>query len=83
MAMLRKTITVTERQESWIKSQIDSGDYGNDSEYLRDLIRNDQINKEKLALLRHALIEGEESGISKRSMADILADAKKRNELSV
>ncbi len=83
MAMLRKTITVTERQESWIKSQIDSGDYGNDSEYLRDLIRNDQINKEKLAVLRHALIEGEESGISKRSMADILADAKKRHELSV
>ena len=81
--MLRKTITVTERQESWIKSQIDSGDYGNDSEYLRDLIRNDQINKEKLAVLRHALIEGEESGISNRSMTDILADAKKRHELSV
>ena len=83
MAMLRKTITVTERQDSWIKSQIDSGDYGNDSEYLRDLIRNDQINKEKLALLRHALIEGEESGISKRSMADILRDAKTRHKLSV
>ena len=82
MAMLRKTITVTERQESWIKSQIDSGDYGNDSEYLRDLIRNDQINKEKLALLRHALIEGEESGISKRSMTDILADAKQRNNVT-
>ncbi len=83
MAMLRKTITVTERQESWIKSQIDSGDYGNDSEYLRDLIRNDQINKEKLALLRHALIEGEESGISKRSMTDILADAKQRNNVTM
>ena len=28
--------------DDWIKSQIDSGRYGNDSEYVRDLIRKDQ-----------------------------------------
>ena len=83
MAMLRKTITVTEQQGSWIKSQIESGQYGNDSEYLRELIRNDQENKEKIALLRAALIEGENSGISNRSMADMLNDAKARHNLSV
>lgn len=83
MAMLRKTITVTEQQESFIKSQIESGHYGNDSEYLRDLIRLDQERKEKIALLRTALIDGENSGISQRSMADILNDAKKRHGVDV
>lgn len=82
MVMLRKTITVTEQQDSWIKSQINSGRYGNDSEYLRELIRLDQANKEKMAILRAALIEGEESGISQRGMSDILNDAKERHGLN-
>jgi len=82
MAMLRKTITVTEQQDSWIKAQIHSGQYGNDSEYLRELIRLDQANKEKMTILRAALIEGEESGISQRGMSDILNDAKDRHGIS-
>ena len=83
MPMQRKTITVTEQQDAWIKSQIDSGKYGNDSEYLRELIRLDQEHKQKIAVLRSALIEGEKSGISKRNMVDILKDAKKRHSLNV
>jgi antitoxin ParD1/3/4 len=81
--MQRKTITVTEQQESWIKSQIDSGNYGNDSEYLRELIRLDQEYKNKIAMLRSALIEGEKSGVTDRSMADILNDAKERHSINV
>ncbi len=83
MPMQRKTITVTEQQESWIKSQIDSGNYGNDSEYLRELIRLDQEYKNKIAMLRSALIEGEKSGVTDRSMADILNDAKERHSINV
>lgn len=83
MSMQRKTITVTEQQDSWIKSQIESGAYGNDSEYLRDLIRQDQEYKKKIALLQSALIDGEKSGISQRSMEDILRDAKARHKIDV
>ncbi len=83
MSMQRKTITVTEQQDRWIKSQVDSGQYGNDSEYLRELIRHDQEYKHKIELLRFALVEGEESGISERSMTDILNDAKKRHGVNV
>ena len=39
MATIRKTITLTEKQDEWIKGQIARGDFTNDSEYLRDLIR--------------------------------------------
>ncbi|MDF1588425.1 MAG: type II toxin-antitoxin system ParD family antitoxin [Gammaproteobacteria bacterium] len=62
MSMHRKTITLTEQQDDWVKAQIESGHFGNDSEYIRDLIRRDQQTKERLAMLRQALAEGESSG---------------------
>jgi len=65
MGMHRKTITLTEQQDDWVKGQIESGHFGNDSEYIRDLIRRDQQAKERLATLRQALAEGESSGKSK------------------
>jgi len=71
MAMLRKTITITDKMESWVKSQIDSGKYGNDSEYFRDLIRRDQDKIEIEAKLRTMLNEAEASGKSNRSIPDI------------
>lgn len=83
MSMQRKTITVTEQQNIWIKSQVDSGEYGNDSEYLRSLIRHDKDYRHKIELLRSALMEGEKSGVSDRSMTDILNDAKKRHGMDV
>ena len=30
MALVRKSITVTDRQEQWIRAQVASGGYGND-----------------------------------------------------
>ncbi len=62
MSMHRKTITLTEQQNTWVKGQIESGHFGNDSEYIRELIRRDQQSKEHLAALRQALVEGENSG---------------------
>lgn len=62
MAMTRKTITVTDQQESWIRSQIEAGEFGNDSEYIRELIRRDRSEKRALAELRQALALGELSG---------------------
>lgn len=62
MTMHRKTITLTEQQDDWVKGQVESGQFGNDSEYIRDLIRRDQQAKERLATLRQALAEGESSG---------------------
>lgn len=62
MSLHRKTITLTEQQDDWVKGQIESGQFGNDSEYIRHLIRRDQQAQERLALLRQALAEGESSG---------------------
>ena len=63
MSTTRKTITVTDQQDTWIKAQVSAGAYTNDSEYIRDLIRRDQAGQSSLDAVRAALIEGEESGV--------------------
>ena len=62
MGTKRKTITITDNQDNWIKSQITAGGFTNDSEYIRDLIRRDQTSQADIEVIRAALIEGEESG---------------------
>lgn len=62
MSTVRKTITLTDRQDGWIKAQILAGHYTNDSEYIRDLIRREQERSAQLDALRAALEKGENSG---------------------
>lgn len=62
MGTVRKTITLTDKQDAWIKAQIDAGHYTNDSEYIRDLIRREQERSAEIETIRAALIEGEASG---------------------
>ena len=62
MGTVRKTITLTEQQDGWIKAQISAGHYTNDSEYIRDLIRREQERNAQVEAIRNALIEGEDSG---------------------
>lgn len=78
MPMLRKTITIPETMEDWIKSQIEAGRYVNDSEYMRDLIRRDQDRYQAEAQLRGLIREGLESGISEANAEDIKSRVKKR-----
>ena len=59
MGTVRKTITLTDQQNSWIKAQIDAGRYTNDSEYIRDLIRREHERSAEIEAIRSALIEGE------------------------
>ncbi|MGI9302952.1 MAG: type II toxin-antitoxin system ParD family antitoxin [Gammaproteobacteria bacterium] len=62
MTTTRKTITVTDQQDKWIKSRIAAGEFTNDSEYIRDLIRRDQASQADIEAIRAALIDGEDSG---------------------
>lgn len=79
MSMHRKTITLTEQQENWVKGQVETGHFGNDSEYIRHLIRRDQQAQERLTALRQALMAGEASGESKPlDMSAIKASGRKR-----
>ncbi|HZV34712.1 MAG TPA: type II toxin-antitoxin system ParD family antitoxin [Verrucomicrobiae bacterium] len=80
MKTTRKTITLSEQQDAWVKARIDSGDYTNDSEYFRDLIRRDQQASSELLALKKAIQEGLDSGISKRSVKEIWQEAERRHK---
>lgn len=71
MAMVKKSITLTEQQDAWIKAQIVSGDFGNDSEVVRDLIRREQNQNTDIEAIRVALIKAEGRGFSTRTPAEI------------
>ena len=62
MGTIRKTITLTDQQDAWVKAQIDGGGYTNDSELIRDLVRREQERTAAIENIRQALIEGEQSG---------------------
>ncbi|MCB1605062.1 MAG: type II toxin-antitoxin system ParD family antitoxin [Gammaproteobacteria bacterium] len=82
MSLIKKSITITEKQNEWIKSRISFGDYGNDSEYLRDLIRRDKAENQKLIALQQAIQKGIDSGVSERSFDEIIqsVEDKLRND---
>jgi antitoxin ParD1/3/4 len=62
MKTISITITLTDKQDDWIKAQIDAGNYTDDSDYIRDLIRREQERSAETEAIRAALIEGENSG---------------------
>ncbi|WP_417489907.1 type II toxin-antitoxin system ParD family antitoxin [Maricaulis sp.] len=78
MTMMRKTITIPDAMESWIKIRIQSGHYANDSEYVRDLIRRDQERHTAETQLRDIMQESLQSGTSDSASADIKARVENR-----
>ena len=78
MATVRKTVTFTEQQDKWIKAQIEAGEFTNDSEYLRNLVRQDQANSTKFLSLKSKLMEGLESGVGTKSLPEIMKEVETR-----
>jgi antitoxin ParD1/3/4 len=72
METIRKSITFTNQQNEWIKLQIEKGDFTNDSEYIRDLVRKDQSENLKLLELKNAIDIGFNSGVSQKSISDLM-----------
>ena len=71
--MATMNVSLPDAMRSWIDDQVSSGEYANASDYIRDLIRHDQREREALRL---ALIEGGRSGESRLAVSDIVRDVK-------
>lgn len=80
MAMVKKSITITDQQANWIKVQVETGHYGNESEVLRELIRERQLREQETSrdveVIRAKLIKAEASGFTDQSPAEILEEIK-------
>ena len=78
MGTIRKTVTFTDQQDKWIKTQIEAGEFTNDSEYLRYLVRQDQSKNVKFLALKSAILKGLDSGVSESHIPDIMKEVENR-----
>lgn len=73
--MARNTsISLGEHFDGFIAEQLDSGRYGSASEVVRAGLRLLENNECKLAALRQALAEGEQSGITEYGFESVVAE---------
>lgn len=83
MTMVRKSFTLTQRNDEWLKAQLATGHFGNESEIIRELIRERAMREhsetpEEIAAIRKALEIGERSGVSTTDPKDLLAKFKSK-----
>lgn len=76
--MATMNVSLPDAMKDWVEAQAGTGRYSNASDYVRDLIRRDQERADKAAELQKLITEGVESGISTRSITDVLQDARER-----
>lgn len=77
------SVTLGEHFESFITTKINEGRFESKSEAVRAAMRLLEEYEQKVDALRVALIEGEESGISNRTIREIAEGVKQKlkNEL--
>ena len=73
--MATMNVSLPDLMREWVEAQIDQGEYASSSDYIRDLIRQDQRRQK---LLQAALTDGLNSGRSSRSVEEILQDTQKK-----
>lgn len=76
--MTRQSISLTEPNDKWLKSQIDSKEYTSKSELVNDLIRQARQQQSQVDWIRLKLQKAENSGFTTDSASDILKDSKSR-----
>lgn len=76
--MATMNVSLPDPMKAWVEEQAKGGKYGNASDYVRDLIRKDQDRQSKIAQFQKLVDEGIESGLSSRTMEELLAEARTR-----
>lgn len=74
--MATMNVSLPDPMKDWVEAQTHTGRYSNASDYVRDLIRRDQERADKIVQMQKLVSEGLESGVSERSMADVLKSAR-------
>ncbi|WP_304036531.1 ribbon-helix-helix domain-containing protein [Mesonia mobilis] len=74
--MGRQSISLTEPNDEWLKSQVESKEYASKSELVNDLIRQARGQQAKIDWIEAKLKKAEESGFSSDSKAAILNEAR-------
>jgi antitoxin ParD1/3/4 len=76
--MTRQSISLTEPNDEWLKSQVENNEYSSKSELVNDLIRQARNQQKQIDWLRLKLASAEQSGFTTDNKDDILKESKKR-----
>lgn len=74
--MARQSISFTKPNDEWLKSQVDSEEYSSKSELVNDLIRQARQQQVQLDWIRAKIDKAENSGFTKETKNEILAQSK-------
>ena len=74
--MATMNVSLPDAMKDWVEAQARSGRYSNASDYVRDLVRRDQERARVIEELQTLISQGIESGVSEKSMGDILVAAR-------
>lgn len=74
--MVRQSISLTEPNDQWLKSQVDNNEYSSKSELVNDLIRQARNQQRQIEWIRLKLETAESSGFTSDSKEDILKASK-------
>lgn len=74
--MRRQSISFTEPNDEWLKSQVDSKEYSSKSELVNDLIRQARNQQREIDLIRMKLEKAEQNGFTTDSRDEILKQSK-------
>ena len=73
--MATMNISLPQQMKDWVEEQTRGGKYANTSDVVRDLIRREQVKREKIAAMQALIDEGYASGISEKSIDEVMSDA--------
>lgn len=79
-AMIRKAFSMPDELGEHIDQRVKSGGYGNESEFIRELVRKDRDRQSAIGTFEKLIDEGLASGTSPRTVEEMFADAMKRYE---
>ncbi len=74
--MARQSISLTQPNDEWLKSQVDNQEYSSKSELINDLIRQARKQQAEINWLRAKLERAEKGGVTSDTKEQILAEAK-------
>ena len=76
--MAQMNISIPDKLKAWVESRVADGSYASSSDYLRDLVRQDQRERQRLDWLRAEIQAGRDSGISDKDPFEQIAELRQR-----
>ena len=74
--MIRQSISVSEPNDEWLKSQIAKAEYSSKSEAINDLIRKARRQQLEIEQISAMLMKAEQSGFTDENPEELLANFK-------